>query len=175
MEKYPEPGTDSSVHATFRIISSDSNSSRVSGRKKTVGNSGMLEPFDLPGMVVAHQGSGKTLTVVPAASGKEASVFHLVSGLDGKPNSVSLESEDQKGCYVYSGVDYDTGASVTLNCISGSADMAFKQGTSFTSDKGISEYHPISFVAKGEKRNFLLQPLLSLRDESYTVYFNIHA
>ncbi|CBI16413.3 unnamed protein product, partial [Vitis vinifera] len=38
---------------------------------------------------------------------------------------------------------------------------------------GISQYHPISFVAKGMKRNFLLTPLLGLRDESYTVYFNI--
>jgi hypothetical protein len=39
----------------------------------------------------------------------------------------------------------------------------------------LRQYHPISFVAKGLRRNFLLEPLYSLRDEFYTVYFNLGA
>nr|KYP71149.1 hypothetical protein KK1_010393 [Cajanus cajan] len=45
--------------------------------------------------------------------------------------------------------------------------------TSFVTRKGLSQYHPISFVAKGINRNFLLEPLFSFRDEHYTVYFKI--
>ena len=37
------------------------------------------------------------------------------------------------------------------------------------------QYNALSFVAKGENRNFLLEPLFSFRDEPYTVYFNIQA
>jgi hypothetical protein len=34
-------------------------------------------------------------------------------------------------------------------------------------------YHPLSFAAGGTERNFLLEPLQSLQDEFYTVYFNL--
>nr|KYP71148.1 hypothetical protein KK1_010392 [Cajanus cajan] len=45
--------------------------------------------------------------------------------------------------------------------------------TSFVTREGLSRYNPISFVAKGANRNFLLEPLFSFRDEHYTVYFSI--
>ncbi|OVA07876.1 Protein of unknown function DUF1680 [Macleaya cordata] len=178
MEKSPESGTDSAVHATFRLISKDMNSSQFSSSKDYIGKSITLEPFDLPGMLVVHKGPNNNLALADAAAeesadDKESSVFRVVSGLDGKDGTVSLESERQKGCFIYTGESFKEGMNVKLKCNSGSTtDSAFKKAASFTFRGGISEYHPISFVAKGAKRNFLLMPLLSLRDESYTVYFN---
>uniref|UniRef100_A0A5B7A8L3 Alpha-L-arabinofuranosidase B arabinose-binding domain-containing protein n=1 Tax=Davidia involucrata TaxID=16924 RepID=A0A5B7A8L3_DAVIN len=174
MEKFPESGTDSSTHATFRVILKDSTSSIFSAPKDVIGKSVMLEPFDFPGMLVVQQGTEEDIGVSDSDDGG-GSVFHLVEGLDGKPETVSLESESQKGCFVYSGANYKSGESIKLSCKSGSSDTGFEEATSFVLNDGISEYHPISFVAKGARRNFVLAPLLSLRDESYTVYFNIQS
>ncbi|KAF8398436.1 hypothetical protein HHK36_017363 [Tetracentron sinense] len=175
MEKLPESGTDAAVHATFRIISKDMNSSHFSSLMDYIGKSIILEPYDLPGMLVVQDGENDNLAVANSASEKGSSVFQIIAGLDGKANAVSLESESQKGCFVYSGVNYNAGTSIKLSCQSESADAGFRQAASFTLTGGMTEYHPISFVAKGTKRNFLLAPLLSLRDESYTVYFDIGA
>ncbi|CAA2965563.1 uncharacterized protein LOC111393278 [Olea europaea subsp. europaea] len=174
MEKFPESGTDSAVRATFRVILKDTVNENLYVAKDALGKLVMLEPFDFPGMLMLHRGDGEDLEVSDISSydGKQSCGFHLVAGLDGKDGTVSLQSEKQQGCYIYSGVDYGSGASVKLNCSSDFSDAGFKQATSFMLKDGISKYHPISFVAKGAKRNFLLAPLLSLRDESYTVYFN---
>ncbi|KAL8262957.1 hypothetical protein R6Q59_024306 [Mikania micrantha] len=83
---------------------------------------------------------------------------------------VRLESESQKGCFVYS-----FNETVKLGCDSGGSDSGFLAGTSFKMMDGISNYSPISFIAKGLNRNYLLQPLFSLRDEHYTVYFKVHS
>ncbi|KAI7733080.1 hypothetical protein M8C21_033485 [Ambrosia artemisiifolia] len=64
--------------------------------------------------------------------------------------------------------------SVKLSCDSGESDSGFMAATSFKVNDGISNYHPISFVAKGVNMSYLLQPLYSLRDEHYTVYFKLH-
>uniref|UniRef100_A0A2P2MD55 Uncharacterized protein LOC105648802 n=1 Tax=Rhizophora mucronata TaxID=61149 RepID=A0A2P2MD55_RHIMU len=165
MEKFPKSGTDESVHATFRLISNN-----VSSFRDAIGKSVMLEPFDLPGTVLVQQGKEESLAIASSNSGDD-STFHLVSGLDGQDGTVSLESGSQKGCFVFSGGD--DASRVKLSCKS--SDTGFSKGASFVMNKGLSEYHPISFVAKGEERNFVLAPLFSLRDESYTVYFNIHA
>lgn len=172
MEKFPIPGTDASLHATFRIVFKDNSSKDV---KDALGQPVMLEPIDLPGMLLVQQGKDSSLAVVNSAGDDGSSIFRLVSGLDGKDGSVSLESGSKKGCYVYSGVNYNSGQSVKLSCKSDSSDTGFNQGASFAMSKGLSEYHPVSFVAKGVNRNFLLAPLFSLRDEYYTIYFNIHA
>uniref|UniRef100_A0A2P2MD35 Alpha-L-arabinofuranosidase B arabinose-binding domain-containing protein n=1 Tax=Rhizophora mucronata TaxID=61149 RepID=A0A2P2MD35_RHIMU len=165
MEKFPKLGTDASVHATFRLIVNNASSFR-----SAIGKSVVLEPFDLPGMVLVQRGKDKSLSISSSGS-RDASIFKLVSGLDGQDGTVSLESASQKGCFVFNGGV--NGSSVKLSCKS--SDPGYRKGASFVMKKGLSEYHPISFVAKGEKRNFVLAPLLSLRDESYTVYFNIHA
>ncbi|XP_042498492.1 uncharacterized protein LOC122076913 isoform X2 [Macadamia integrifolia] len=176
MEKLPEPGTDFAVHATFRlIVSQDMNSSHFSSLRDAIGKSVLLEPFDLPGMLVVQKGPNDNLALASATNDKGMFTFKVVAGLDGKNNSVSLESESHHGCFVYSGLNYNAGTSVKLSCKSGTTDAGFQNAASFNLNSGISEYHPISFVAKGAKRNFLLMPLLSLRDESYTVYFNIGA
>ncbi|KAJ6704752.1 PROLINE-TRNA LIGASE (DUF1680) [Salix purpurea] len=171
MEKLPESGTDASLQATFRLIFKDSSSSKLLSVKDVIGKSVMLEPFDLPGMLLVQQGKDRSFAVINSADDDGSSIFRVVSGLDGKDGTVSLESGAQNGCYVYSGVDYKSGQSMKLSCKS--SDTGFNQGASFVMNKGLSQYHPISFVAKGDNRNFLLAPLYSLRDESYTIYFHI--
>nr|GLL31671.1 uncharacterized protein LOC109160191 isoform X2 [Ipomoea trifida] len=172
MDKYPETGTDSAIRATFRLISKDDTSKTHSD---FIGKLVTLEPFDYPGTVVMHQGKDNNLVVTSSSDDSSSSAFLLSTGLDGKDGTVSLESTSQKGCYVYSGVDYKPGLGVKLSCMDGSSDAGFKQAASFKLESGITEYHPISFVAKGPQRNFLLAPLLSLRDESYTVYFDFQS
>ncbi|KAI3449929.1 hypothetical protein Pfo_006594 [Paulownia fortunei] len=174
MENFPQPGTNSAVSSSFRLVLKEPAPGNFSKPADAIGKLVMLEPFNLPGKVIAHYGEGKNLGVADSSEAG-GTVFRLVAGLDGKNTTVSLESEDQNGCFVYSGVDYKNGTSIKLSCNSRSSDEGFKQAASFILRKGFSEYHPISFVARGIQRNFLLSPLLSLRDESYTVYFNIHS
>ncbi|KAL2238630.1 UNVERIFIED_CONTAM: hypothetical protein Sindi_1054700 [Sesamum indicum] len=175
LENIPQPGTDSAVSSSFRLILKEPGRGNFSGPGDAIGKLVMLESFNLPGMFIVHYGDGKNLGVA-GSSDAGGSVFRMVAGLDGKNTTVSLESADKNGCFFYSDAGYKNGTSIKLSCNSGSSsDEGFKQAASFTLRKGFSEYHPISFVAKGVQRNFLLSPLLSLRDESYTVYFNIHS
>ncbi|XP_030458448.1 uncharacterized protein LOC115679049 isoform X2 [Syzygium oleosum] len=174
MEKSPEPGTDSAVHVTFRLVSKDPTALGIRSRGGIIGKSVMLEPFDFPGMVVVQKGKDEDLVVEGSSKGS-SSLFRVVAGLDGKAETVSLESESQEGCYIYTGVNFGEGSSVKLGCVSDSSDSKFNSASSFTLGDAIRLYHPMSFVAKGAKRNFLLVPLMSLRDESYTVYFNIQS
>ncbi|MED6169897.1 hypothetical protein PIB30_025463 [Stylosanthes scabra] len=160
MKKSPKPGTSSAIHATFRIIDvQEKLPSRLSPTlRDVIGKSVMLELFDLPG------------TRVDSSS---PSVFLVVQGLDGRNESISLESKSHRGCFVHSGMS--SGMEVKLRCKANSdaAASSFKQDASFIARRGLSKYNPISFVAKGANRNFLLEPLLAFRDEHYTVYFNI--
>ncbi|CAI9770566.1 unnamed protein product [Fraxinus pennsylvanica] len=174
MENLPSAGTDSTVNATFRLNINHANAITITDPKHAIGNSVVLEPFNLPGMVAMHQGVNK-MSYATFSSQSDFSTFCLIHGLDKKSGSVSLESEDQKGCFIYSGVHYESGTGIELGCNPESSDWRFKSAASFKLMKGFSKYHPISFVAKGPKRNFLLAPLLSLRDESYTVYLNFQA
>ncbi|KAL3609151.1 hypothetical protein D5086_000171 [Populus alba] len=175
MEEHPKPGTDACLQATFRIVFNDSTSSKVLGINDVIDKSVMLEPFDLPGMLLVQQGKDSSLAVTNSAADDGSSIFRVVLGLDGKDGTVSLESGSQEGCYIYSGVNYKSGQSMKLSCKLGSSDPGFNQGARFVMNKGLSEYHPISFVAEGDKKNFLLAPLHSLRDEFYTIYFNFQA
>ncbi|KAK2967345.1 hypothetical protein RJ640_029546 [Escallonia rubra] len=172
MEALPEAGTNFSVHATFRLILKDSAAtSNISSPKEAIGKSVMLEPFDLPGTVLAPRGKDQSLVVADSSANSNAA-FHLVSGLDGKDGTVSLESQSQRGCFVFA--NSGSYPSVKLRC-SGSSDAKFKQATSFILQDGVSQYHPMSFVAKGATQNFILSPLFSFRDEYYNVYFNIQS
>ncbi|TKY67425.1 hypothetical protein E2542_SST10319 [Spatholobus suberectus] len=169
MLNLPESGTDLALQATFRLVLQES-FSKFSILAESSGRSVILEPFDLPGMNVIHQGADKPLLIVDSSRGGPSSVFLAIPGLDGQSETISLESQSNKGCYVYSGMGSSAG--VKLSCKSDS-DATFNQAASFVTRKGLSQYNPISFVAKGANRNFLLEPLLSFRDEHYTVYFNI--
>lgn len=175
MEKYPGRGTDSAVHATFRLILNDP-SAKVTELRDVIGKQVMLEPFNFPGMILGNKGKDEKLAIADSNSEGHSSYFYLVEGLDGKNGTVSLESADNEGCFVYSGLNYESGAQLKLSCKSKlSLDDGFNEASSFVMENGASQYHPISFVAKGLTRNFLLAPLLSFIDESYTVYFNMIA
>ncbi|VFQ88414.1 unnamed protein product [Cuscuta campestris] len=169
MFEYPESGTDSAVRATFRLVSNDP-SKTLSKPADFMGKPVLLEPFDYPGMAV-KQGKDNGLVVEDSTSSdhSDSSAFLLTAGLDGKNETISLQSISQKGCYV----SREANTNVKLSCKNeSSGDAGFENAASFKLETGIASYHPISFVAKGTTRNFVLVPLLSLRDESYTVYFN---
>lgn len=180
MEAVPYDGSDAAIRATFRAVLVDppSNTSGAlpQGNGLRPGALVMLEPLDLPGMVVADQGP-KSGLVVSGAAGSD-STFRVVTGMDGKEGTVSLESASRRGCFVQGAAGYSAGERVRLVCegaagIHGGTPPA--GASSFTLRLGMRPYHPISFVARGAKRNFLLEPLLSLRDESYSVYFYLGA
>ncbi|XP_031488073.1 uncharacterized protein LOC116256061 isoform X1 [Nymphaea colorata] len=176
MEKLPASGTDSAVYGTFRLVMANDIAVGMLPYSDIIGKSVMLEPFSMPKMVVVHEGLNSSLGVMAAESvpesGTTGSTFQVVQGLDGRNDSVSLESASEQGCFIYTGPNLSAGQLVQLGC-PGQADAEFKRAASFGVVDGISKYHSMSFMAKGSKRNFLLAPLFSLRDESYTVYFNI--
>ncbi|KAK9220950.1 hypothetical protein WN944_009374 [Citrus x changshan-huyou] len=58
-------------------------------------------------------------------------------GGEGKDTAHELESESMK-----------------ISCNTESTKAGFNNAASFEIEKGLREYHPISFVAKGAKRNF---------------------
>ncbi|XP_076920005.1 uncharacterized protein LOC143581003 [Bidens hawaiensis] len=157
MQKLPKPGSNTSVFATFRLVSTEQNT--------TVSQAVMLEPYSLPGSVLVHQGRGERLAVDRYSVTWNA-VFYMVNGYDG---TVRLEAQSEEGCFVL-----NSGGFVKLACDYGGLDDTFMKLTSFVVRDGINRYDPVSFVAKGLRRNYLLQPLFSLRDENYTVYFNIN-
>ncbi|KAK9078552.1 hypothetical protein SSX86_002609 [Deinandra increscens subsp. villosa] len=158
MQKLPEPGSNSSVFATFRLVFTDQNNMNSQAV--------MLEPFSLPGSFLVHQGREQRLAIGSYSITWNNSVFYIVTGGDG---TVRLEAQSEEGCFVS-----NAGGVVKLECDYGRSDDEFLKATSFVMRDGISRYDPISFVAKGLRRDFLLQPLFSLRDEHYTVYFNIN-
>ena len=114
MEKFLEAGTDvAALHVTFRLILKDATSVKVMSPKDAIGKSVMLEPIALPGLVVVvQQGTNGNLGIVISESSRGSSLIRLVAGLDGKDGTISLESESQKGCYAYSGTNYNSGTSI---------------------------------------------------------------
>lgn len=132
----------------------------------------MLEPFDLPGTVITHQGKDKNLITIKTSSlNEEASIFHFVQGLNGHQGTISLESYTDRGCYIY--VVDGPSKDVKLSCLNDTLVSDFSEQTSFVMENGVSQYHPISFTAKGTNKEYVLQPLQSLKDEFYNVYFDI--
>ncbi|KAL6603832.1 hypothetical protein ACP70R_044193 [Stipagrostis hirtigluma subsp. patula] len=166
MQERPEGGgSDAAVHATFRVIPQGSGAAT----NTTTTTSAMLEPFDMPGMVVTD-----SLTLSMDKSSRSSS-FNVVPGLDGAPGSVSLELGARPGCFlVTAGEKVQVGCgSATKHSDGGGA--GFRRAASFVRAEPLRRYHPISFAARGVRRGFLLEPLFTLRDEFYTVYFNLGA
>uniref|UniRef100_A0A0D3GIN1 Alpha-L-arabinofuranosidase B arabinose-binding domain-containing protein n=1 Tax=Oryza barthii TaxID=65489 RepID=A0A0D3GIN1_9ORYZ len=64
---------------------------------------------------------------------------------------------------------------VTLTQESGGKTMLLSTAASFAQAEPLRRYHAISFFASGVRRSFLLEPLFTLRDEFYTIYFNLAA
>eukprot|EP01018_Ginkgo_biloba_P022349 Gb_24310 [translate_table: standard] len=100
-------------------------------------------------------------------------IFRVLPGLDGNDGYVSFESVSLPSCFLHGSTSYQVGQVVQLCCKTLRRDPEFDHSTSVTATTRIVAYHPISFIARGSERAYLLAPLLSFRDESYTVYFNI--
>ncbi|KAL9233642.1 hypothetical protein vseg_008612 [Gypsophila vaccaria] len=171
MEPTSQAYNNSFVHATFRLIPKD-NASLGNVSSNQIGKSVMLEPLDMPGMVIAHQEKEGEIIVVSQGSktlyNDTNYVFKLVNGLNGENGSISLESATQAGCFVRS-----TGQNVILGCKPGVFDPRWDDEASFSMTKGLKQYHPISFTAKGVDRSYVLEPIFSFQNEFYNVYFNI--
>ncbi|CAN6177540.1 unnamed protein product [Urochloa humidicola] len=167
MKKRPKYSgdTDAAVHATFRLVPHGSGAGAAANSTAAV----MLEPFDMPGMVVTEK-----LTV--SAEKSSGALFNVVPGLDGAPGSVSLELGFRAGCFLVG----SGGGKAHIGCGGGvmkhgEGGAAFRRAASFARAEPLRRYHPMSFAAKGVRRTFLLEPLFTLRDESYTTYFNLVA
>ncbi|KAG2612843.1 hypothetical protein PVAP13_4KG310200 [Panicum virgatum] len=170
MQERPKDGggTDAAVHETFRLIPQGSPGAGAMNSTASV----MLEPLDMPGMVVTDK-----LTV--SAEKSSGALLDVVPGLDGSPGSVSLELRARLGCFLVGG-GRRRGKKVEIGCggvrkRGGDGGAGFRRAASFTRAEPLRRYHPVSFAARGVRRSFLLEPLFTLRDESYTIYFNLVA
>jgi hypothetical protein len=73
------------------------------------GASMLIEPFDLPGMVITNN------LTLSTHKGSE-SLFNIVPGLDGNLNSISLELGTKPGCFLVSGANYSVGTEIQVSC-----------------------------------------------------------
>ncbi|CAK7339306.1 unnamed protein product [Dovyalis caffra] len=149
MGNHSRSGNNSALHSTFRLILADKSSSKLSTSMDAIGKSVMLEPFDHPGMLVVYRETDKNHNLQVAKHGH--SVFRLVAGLDLRKGTVSLEAERHKGCFLYGGVNKHTGERLKLKCNLDKTNHTVIQAASFEMKKGMSKYHPMSFVANGQR------------------------
>lgn len=199
MSSAPVDGTDQSGLATFRVADPVGNHShRIAHGKRVVS----LELFSQPGSFLKHNGKDNLISAGPPnclehtgvydrlwtqklamklekskALGDcptKDSVFFFLPGLTGENDTVSLEAASQPGCFLSSSSGETTAAGgVFLRCKTSENESTFAAQSTFSVQRGLASYHPFSFIAEGKRRNFLLAPLNSLRDESYTIYFDI--
>ncbi|XBI02230.1 hypothetical protein VPH35_130825 [Triticum aestivum] len=174
MDEMPVAGSDACVRATIVVDTYEVDSTAAEhGAAAPVlhGPNVTIAPFDRPGMAITN---GFEVRLHP---GPEA-LFNAVPGLDGLPGSVSLELGTRPGCFVTApggAKGYGPGDKAQVGCRTsgGGDDAAFRKAASFTQAPPLRLYHPLTFVAKGTERTFVLEPLRSLQDEFYTVYFNL--
>ncbi|CAN6201125.1 unnamed protein product [Urochloa humidicola] len=166
MQELPAPGTDACVHATFRVYGGG-------GGAVVEGTNVTVEPFDRPGMAVTNG-------LAVGGGGGRDTMFNAVPGLDGAPGSVSLELGTRPGCFVAAPAQpagaNATGVGVWCRGDGGEEEeeAAFRRAASFARAAPLRRYDPLSFAARGmERGGFLLEPLRSLQDEFYTVYFSV--
>jgi hypothetical protein len=199
MSSVPVDGTNQCGLATFRVADPlGDHSQRIAHGKRVVS----LELFSQPGRFLKHNGQDSLISAGPPncleytavhdrlwnqklATNSEKSkilgdcpikdsVFILLPGLTGKSDTVSFEAASQPGCFLSSSSDATSlPGGVFLRCKTSQNDSTFDVMSTFSVETGAAAYHPLSFIAEGEYRNFLLAPLSSLRDETYTIYFDI--
>uniref|UniRef100_A0A0D9WS38 Alpha-L-arabinofuranosidase B arabinose-binding domain-containing protein n=1 Tax=Leersia perrieri TaxID=77586 RepID=A0A0D9WS38_9ORYZ len=171
-------GTDAAIRATFRVVPPSQQQLLRRGANGTGVGAGItataatIEPFGLPGTAISN---GLAVVRAAAPGGKGTTLFNVVPGLDGKAGTVSLELGSKPGCFVIAG---NAGGKVQVGCRKsggGGAAAGFEKAASFVQSEPLRRYHPISFFAGGVRRSFLLEPLFTLRDEFYTIYFNLAA
>ncbi|KAG9448456.1 hypothetical protein H6P81_008421 [Aristolochia fimbriata] len=129
--------------------------------------------------------------IVPGLDGRSHTISLMTTRLvlpDNNNNSNNNNNNNHNnhnnhniGCYVFAADTSFPGEAPPLQVacheshkkFEEDGDANFRKAASFNLNRGLREYHPISFIAKGKKRDLLLEPLLNLRDEYYTVYFEI--
>ncbi|KAG0579015.1 hypothetical protein KC19_4G066200 [Ceratodon purpureus] len=199
MSSVPVDGTNQCGHATFRVADPlDDHLQKDTYGKRLVS----LELFSQPGRFLKHNGKDNLISAGPpnclqhtavydrlrnsklAKNSErseilgdcptEDSVFIFLPGLTGESDTVSFEAASQPGCFLSSSSDATSvQGGVFLRCKTSKNDSTFDAMSTFSVQTGVAAYHPLSFIAEGEYRNFLLAPLNSLRDETYTIYFDI--
>ena len=189
----PAEGTDQAHFATFRIARPLTNvSSRIGVSKDDDVVS--FEVFREPGRYLMHNGQDAPISDIDCSSllGREVSptmgepilslqnqsLFVLLPGLTGERNAVSFEAVSQPGCFLSlkSKDPLTTPGSVFLRCktsLGGDDDETFGRMSTFRMHKALASYHRHSFIAKGKSKNFVIAPLYTLRDETYTAYFEM--
>lgn len=150
-----------------------------------VGKLVAIQPFNHPGRFLAHigdrsigifgdeelqDGAESCACEYEKPSGMDA-VFQVIPGLSAQEETVSFEAASKPGCFL--STQTRSGQPIQLECKKSDNDPNFNKAGSFLATKGITSYHPMSFVAKGINTQFLLFPLLSYKDENYTIFFNI--
>ncbi|KAH7674126.1 Beta-L-arabinofuranosidase GH127 protein [Dioscorea alata] len=166
----PKQGSVEAMHATFRIGHLVSTLSDVHPEESLV----YIEPFGFPGALVEHQGPNGTLTISRTPGNR--SIFKVITWFHDKYNTISLASKSHPNCFIYSEVNYIDGESLKLICNEDwKFNDKFREAISFIRNMPLREYNPISFLANGVNNKFLLEPLMSLQDENYSVYFNVTA
>jgi hypothetical protein len=162
-----------------------------------------FELFNEPGRYLAHNGENSIVTVVNQLSHAQTldqrftsgvhtsqpetvdegmsdfqaadAVFIVCPGLTEEKYTVSFEAVSKPGCFLSSRNDGESEAiHVILRCKLTENDTGFDTMSTFTIEEGFASYHPVSFVARGGSRNFLLAPLSAYQDERYTTYFEIY-
>lgn len=199
MSFVPVDGTNQCGLATFRVADPlGDHSQKIAHGKRLVS----LELFSQPGRFLKHNGKDSLISAGPpncleytavhdelwnqklvknsersktlGDCPTEDSMFIFLPGLRGKSDTVSFEAASQPGCFLSSSSDATSvPGGVFLRCKTSKNDSTFDAMSTFSVQTGVAAYHPLSFIAQGEYRNFLLAPLNSLRDETYTIYFDI--
>jgi hypothetical protein len=200
MKSLPQKGTNEAAQATFRInkfsvgTSGDSlvgklvsfelhshpgrvlshtgeNGSLIAVDEDSAKHSieNYLKPFNRGGPYIHRKVDPSGLNNERAHG--EYKVFRVLPGLSGDNDTVSFEVATRSGCFIASYCD----GLINVQCHSQpeGRDPEFQRRATFRSNKGLAKYHPMSFIAKGINRQYLLFPIQAYLDESYATYFNL--
>ncbi|GLJ40737.1 hypothetical protein SUGI_0842090 [Cryptomeria japonica] len=170
MGKFSTKGTDEAVHSSFRVVDPSQVKKGYRSTMDFIGKNIYLELFDQPGVAISHQGPNNP-AITAHTNKNKAIMFKVSEGLNGKKNTISFQSTSLPNCFLFGGGS--TVQAIVLKCKPSTVDENFKDSVSYIGTRGIDTYHPISFIASGSNRNYLLKPLQSYMDEFYTSYFNI--
>ncbi|GAQ86714.1 hypothetical protein KFL_003070020 [Klebsormidium nitens] len=173
----PNEGTDEAAAATFRFAPPLADTSKRGPPSDDQYVS--LELFDTPGQFLVHNGAGHAVfvadrerSVAQGPAFDDFATFKQVPGLAG-PGTVSFEALSGPGQYLSAfGSVLVPGQGLPVTLQPRQPDPAFAAASSFHVGTGLAAYHPMSFIAKGQHRDFLLFPIQAYRDESYTAYFD---
>eukprot|EP00250_Pteridium_aquilinum_P011286 c19966_g1_i1 orf=356-3310(-) len=148
-------------------------------KDELVGELVSVEVFNQPGSFLMHMDSGRvevTRVNVRQNNGEgcghgSKTVFQIIPGLHPQQDYISFEAVSNPGCFLYTEPDHSK--TVRLGCVASESDEHFHKAASFLIHRPLASYYPMSFIAKGTNKDYVLSPVTSFMDESYTIFFNI--